>query len=316
MTLGSLFDGIAGFPLAAERQGIKTIWTSEIEANCTDIAKRHFPDAENLGDITKINGGNIPAVDIISFGSPCQDLSVAGEQKGLDGARSGLFMEAVRIVREMRKKTNGQYPKYIIWENVAGAFSSNKGEDFRRVLEEITETAQGIRILRQDPWETIASFIISQRNNIPRIKGTIERLCQVYGQGIPYNGSLVYTFPTPEAIANAPKEELEALGAYYRAEYLIEAARNHQGRTDAGAAADREEAYKTLTGFLGIGPKVANCICLFGLHFTEAFPRDTWISRIEENHYHGHFPVHKYPGTAGIMQQYMFYYERMQQGKI
>ena len=113
MTLGSLFDGIAGFPLAAERQGIKTIWTSEIEANCTDIAKRHFPDAENLGDITKINGGNIPAVDIISFGSPCQDLSVAGEQKGLDGARSGLFMEAVRIVREMRKKTNGQYPKYI-----------------------------------------------------------------------------------------------------------------------------------------------------------------------------------------------------------
>lgn len=134
--------------------------------------------------------------------------------------------------------------------------------------------------------------------------------------GHPYNGSLVYAFPTPEAIANAPKEELEALGAYYRAEYLIEAARNHQGRTDAGAAADREEAYKTLTGFLGIGPKVANCICLFGLHFTEAFPRDTWISRIEENHYHGHFPVHKYPGTAGIMQQYMFYYERMQQGKI
>ena len=199
-------------------------------------------------------------------------------------------------------------------------------EDYGKIIKSIDprdeylmaagQTAQGIRILRQDPWETIASFIISQRNNIPRIKGTIERLCQVYGQGIPDNGSLVYTFPTPEAIANAPKEELEALGAYYRAEYLIEAARNHQGRTDAGAAADREEAYKTLTGFLGIGPKVANCICLFGLHFTEAFPRDTWISRIEENHYHGHFPVHKYPGTAGIMQQYMFYYERMQQGKI
>lgn len=138
MTLGSLFDGIAGFPLAAERQGIKTVWISEIEANCIEIAKRHFPDAENLGDITEIDGGSIPAVDIISFGSPCQDLSVAGGQKGLDGARSGLFMEAVRIVREMRKKTNGEYPKYIIWENVAGAFSSNKGEDFRRVLEEIT----------------------------------------------------------------------------------------------------------------------------------------------------------------------------------
>ena len=139
LTLGSLFDGIAGFPLAAGRHGIKTVWTSEIEPNCIDIAGRHFPDAVNLGDITGIKGGEIPVVDIISFGSPCQDLSVAGKQTGLDGSRSGLFMEAVRIIREMREKTDGEYPKYIIWENVAGAFSSNKGEDFRRVLEEITE---------------------------------------------------------------------------------------------------------------------------------------------------------------------------------
>lgn len=140
MTLGSLFDGIAGFPLAARRQGIKTVWVSEIEPNCIDIAKRHFPEALQLGDITQIDGAKIPIVDIISFGSPCQDLSVAGKQTGLDGSRSGLFMEAVRITREMREKTNGQYPKYIIWENVAGAFSSNKGEDFRRVLEEITQS--------------------------------------------------------------------------------------------------------------------------------------------------------------------------------
>lgn len=141
LTLGSLFDGIAGFPLAAGRHGIKTVWTSEIEPNCIDIAGRHFPDAVNLGDITRIKGGEIPVVDIISFGSPCQDLSVAGKQTGLDGSRSGLFMEAVRIIREMREKTDGKYPKYIIWENVAGAFSSNKGEDFRRVLEEITEAS-------------------------------------------------------------------------------------------------------------------------------------------------------------------------------
>lgn len=140
MTLGSLFDGIAGFPLAASRQGIKTVWVSEIEPDCIDIAKRHFPEALQLGDITQIDGAKIPVVDIISFGSPCQDLSVAGKQTGLDGSRSGLFMEAVRITREMREKTNGQYPKYIIWENVAGAFSSNKGEDFRRVLEEITQS--------------------------------------------------------------------------------------------------------------------------------------------------------------------------------
>lgn len=152
MTLGSLFDGIAGFPLAAGRQGIKTVWVSEIEPDCIDIAKRHFPEALQLGDITQIDGAKIPVVDIISFGSPCQDLSVAGKQTGLDGSRSGLFMEAVRITREMREKTNGQYPKYIIWENVAGAFSSNKGEDFRRVLEEITQS--NISMPKSGKWAT------------------------------------------------------------------------------------------------------------------------------------------------------------------
>ena len=140
LTLGSLFDGIAGFPLAAATMGIKTIWTSEIEENCIDIAARHFPEAKQLGDITKLNGADIDPVDIISFGSPCQNLSTAGNQRGLDGEKSQLFFEAIRIVYEMRGATNGKYPKYIIWENVEGAFSSNKGQDFRRVLEEVTKT--------------------------------------------------------------------------------------------------------------------------------------------------------------------------------
>lgn len=128
MTLGSLFDGIAGFPLAAERQGIKTVWISEIEANCIEIAKRHFPDAENLGDITEIDGGSIPAVDIISFGSPCQDLSVAGGQKGLDGARSGLFMEAVRIVREMRKRQMENIQSTLYGKMWPGLFQAIKAK--------------------------------------------------------------------------------------------------------------------------------------------------------------------------------------------
>lgn len=140
LTLGSLFDGIAGFPLAAAEVGIKTIWTSEIEPNCIEISARHFPEAKQLGDITKLNGKDIDPVDIISFGSPCQNLSVAGSQEGLDGEKSKLFFEAVRVIDEMRCETNGKYPKYVIWENVAGAFSSNKGQDFRRVLEEITKT--------------------------------------------------------------------------------------------------------------------------------------------------------------------------------
>lgn len=199
-------------------------------------------------------------------------------------------------------------------------------EDYGKILKSINprdeylvaagNAAQGIRILWQDPWETMASFIISQRNNIPRIKATIERICEKWGNPIPYKGGVDYTFPRPEVIAYADPAELEAAGAYYRAEYLIEAAKNHQGRVDAWTAKDQQEAFKILTGFHGIGPKVANCICLFGLHFTGAFPKDTWISRIEEEHYNGAFPYWKYPGTAGIMQQYMFYYERMQQGKI
>lgn len=152
LTLGSLFDGIGGFPLAAQRCGIKTVWASEIEPACIEITKRHFPQMKHLGDITQIDGGKIPPVDIISFGSPCQDLSTAGKQKGLNGERSGLFLDAVRIIYEMRRATNGKYPTFIIWENVSGAFSSNKGNDFRIVLEKITNTH--IPMPKSGKWAT------------------------------------------------------------------------------------------------------------------------------------------------------------------
>ena len=138
LTLGSLFDGIGGFPLAAQRSGIKTVWASEIDPTCIEITRRHFPRVRHLGDITQLHGGQIPPVDIISFGSPCQDLSAAGRQEGIDGERSVLFRDAIRIIYEMRAATNGKYPTFIIWENVNGAFGSNNGNDFRTVLEEIT----------------------------------------------------------------------------------------------------------------------------------------------------------------------------------
>lgn len=137
--LGSLFDGIAGFPASAELHGIKPVWASEIEEFPVRVSKRHFPGMAHLGDITKINGAETEPVDVISFGSPCQDLSVAGMRKGLKGERSGLFMEAIRIIREMRCATNGEYPRFAVWENVHGAFSSNQRQDFRAVLEEIME---------------------------------------------------------------------------------------------------------------------------------------------------------------------------------
>ena len=139
LTLGSLFDGIGGFPLAAVLSGVTPLWAAEIEPFCIAVAKERFPDMQHLGSVTDISGADVPPVDIITFGSPCQDLSVAGQRAGLDGARSGLFKEAIRIIYEMRNATNGKYPKYIVWENVPGAFSSNKGNDFKTVLEEITK---------------------------------------------------------------------------------------------------------------------------------------------------------------------------------
>lgn len=140
MTLGSLFDGIGGWLLASRHAGVTPIWSSEIEAFPCAVTKRHFPDVKQLGDITKLNGANLPPVDIICAGSPCQDLSIAGTRKGLDGARSRLFRVAVELVRDMRRATDGRYPRFFVWENVPGAFSSNRGMDFRAVLEEITET--------------------------------------------------------------------------------------------------------------------------------------------------------------------------------
>jgi DNA (cytosine-5)-methyltransferase 1 len=149
VTLGSLFDGIGGFPLAASRAGIRPVWASEIQKAPVSITKKHFPEMEHLGDIRKINGANIKPVDIITFGSPCQDLSVSGRRAGLRGKRSSLFLQAVRIIKEMRVATNNTYPTRIVWENVPGAFSTNSGNDFKTVIEQIATIAEpGISVPR------------------------------------------------------------------------------------------------------------------------------------------------------------------------
>lgn len=144
MKLMSLFDGSGGFPLAASLCGIEPVCAAEVEPYPIAVTKNRFPKMKHLGDVSKVKGGEIEPVDIITFGSPCQDMSIAGKRAGLKHAdmgddettRSGLFLEAIRIIKEMREATNGVYPRYAIWENVPGAFSSNKGEDFRTVLEE------------------------------------------------------------------------------------------------------------------------------------------------------------------------------------
>ena len=140
MTLGSLFDGIGGWLLAARHAGVTPVWASEIEPFPRSVTARHFPEVKQLGDITQINPDEIEPVDIVCAGSPCQDLSIAGKRKGLNGERSGLFRTAVDLVRRMRERTAGKYPRFFVWENVPGAFSSNRGMDFQAVLEEIGES--------------------------------------------------------------------------------------------------------------------------------------------------------------------------------
>lgn len=151
LTMGSLFDGIGGFPLAAVRNGITPVWASEIETFPIEVTKLRFPGMIHVGDITKLHGAELPPVDIICGGSPCQDLSVAGARAGLAGARSGLFMEQIRIIQEMRDadRKSGRTgihirPRFGIWENVIGALSSGRdaetgqkkpGADFQKVLE-------------------------------------------------------------------------------------------------------------------------------------------------------------------------------------
>ncbi len=154
ITIGSLFDGSGGFPLAGCMCGMEPLWASEVEPYPIAVTKARFQKMKHLGDVQKINGAEIDPVDVITFGSPCQDMSIAGKRAGLrheeNGddrtTRSGLFIEAIRIIREMRQATNGKYPAFAVWENVPGAFSSNGGADFKTVLEELASVAQGERV--------------------------------------------------------------------------------------------------------------------------------------------------------------------------
>ena len=173
MTMGSLFDGIGGFPLAAIHNGIIPVWASEIEAFPIQVTKLRFPQMQHTGDITKLNGKTLPLVDVICGGSPCQDLSVAGQRRGLAGERSGLFMEQVRIVKEMRNADENRglpdhlvRPRYLVWENVPGAFSSAQGEDFRAVIEEIVRIKDSAcHVPRPDTgrWEPAGATILGDR---------------------------------------------------------------------------------------------------------------------------------------------------------
>lgn len=160
LTLGSLFDGSGGFPLGGLISGITPVWASEIEPFPIRVTTKRLPFIKHYGDISTMDGSKIEPVDIITFGSPCQDLSIAGKRDGLDGKRSSLFYEAIRIIKEMRCATDGKKPRYIVWENVPGAFSSNKGEDFRCVLEGICHIKdETLSVPKIDKWKQAGTIV-------------------------------------------------------------------------------------------------------------------------------------------------------------
>lgn len=159
LTLGSLFDGSGGFPLAGMLAGIRPVWASEVEPFAIRVTTKRLPEVKHYGDVSALNGAELEPVDVITFGSPCQDLSIAGRRAGIqDGERSNLFFQAIRIIKEMREATKGAYPRYAVWENVPGAFTSNGGADFAAVLEAIVgvveKEAPSLPSPEQGRWPT------------------------------------------------------------------------------------------------------------------------------------------------------------------
>lgn len=172
-----------------------------------------------------------------------------------------------------------------------------------KFLIEAVKYGYGLRVLKQDTWEMIISYIISQRNNIPRIKNTIEKLCDPFEK----------KFPSADMLKDYTEENFKNLGLGYRARYINEIVQSVlDGKLDLTKLKilNYEEAVEYLKRFNGIGQKVADCIALFGLNKIEAFPRDVWINRVIEKQYQGNFDTNLFNGVAGIVQQYMFFYQR------
>ena len=189
LTLGSLFDGSGGFPLGAILAGIEPKWASEVEPFPIRVTTKRLPSVKHLGDIHRIHGGEIEPVDIITFGSPCTNLSIAGRREGLHGQESILFFEAIRIVWEMRRGTDGKYPRFIVWENVAGAFSSSGGRDFQSVLTEIVRIkepeAPEVPLPEKGGW-AYADILLGDGWSIA------YRLMDAQGWGVPQRRRRIY----------------------------------------------------------------------------------------------------------------------------
>jgi len=246
-------------------------------------------------------------------------LEDSGQEKGTKyGIIAGQrYLEAVSMGREhvfyCSEEEFGDFWKgYFDLESDYGSYTSriNPKDTY---LCAAAQLGWGIRILRQDLWETMVSFLISQQNNIVRIRRCIGNICERYGERrVGGGGREYYGFPQPEALARLKDDELMACNLGYRSKYVVRAARSVAlGEVDLDGIREMPygRAREELLKLYGVGKKVADCICLFGLHHLEAFPVDTHINQALEKHYRRGFPKSRYKGIQGVMQQYIFYYE-------
>ena len=232
LKLGSLFDGSGTMPLCATMCGAKAAWASEVEPYPIAVTKTHLTHMKHLGSVTEINGAEIEPVDIITFGSPCQDLSVAGRRAGLDGARSGLFRQAIRIAKEMLAATGGRYPRFMLWENVPGALSSNKGDDFETVLNELLHLSHANEYVRHNgKW-----------NNYGGYGAVAYRLVNAQYWGVPQRRRRIYAIADTRG-ESADQVLFERQGNGWHFEPRLPA-----GEEIAGIAGDGYRWYESMVG--------------------------------------------------------------------
>lgn len=265
------------------------------------------------------------SLDQIWQSGQCFRMRQAGDAKRAEevqGTRYEMiagqrYLEAVSLGRECllscsEKEFEDFWRGYFDLDGDYGAYISRINPRDSYLLE-AAGIGWGIRILRQDLWETLVSFLISQQNNIVRIRRCIEHICERYGERrVSESGKMYYGFPRPEVLAALGEDELMACNLGYRSKYVVRAAKSvASGETDLDRVRNMSyrEAREELLKLYGVGEKVAECICLFALHHLEAFPVDTHINQALERHYRRGFPRRRYKGILGVMQQYMFYYE-------
>lgn len=238
---------------------------------------------------------------------------------GIDGGYTGVVGNRVLRVGEIEGRVVCSAPEGDLpfWESYFDLDTDYSGIDAflsgGGYLKDCAEYGLGIRILRQEPWEALCSFIISQCNNIPRIKGIVEALCRNFGDELEPG---IFSFPKPERIAPLSEAELAPLRCGYRAEYILNAARQvceGQLNFDELASMDGEEAFAKVTALKGVGKKVANCFMLYGLHRMDRFPIDVWMKRALKEHFPPDFDPGIFGEYSGLAQQYIFYYARTEE---